>query len=332
MFDIQAVEILLFFKQLGLAVVGASAFWGLILLRGAKRATGAEQKEVCLHLSQKILVPLGVSTIIAIIAWVAIFFVSPADSIAHEGIVLDQSGYENAQGYGFVSILFSLLAVVSAVGFGWYKKNRDKFSARAKKFYTVELTLAAMLLSVPVWTGSLGGEQIFFLGHSLHSIFTIGTVLVLDFIFFSSESSPKIKRQLYPLLPTVSKVIWIGLGVEFSSVLFILDEALMLTPKFFFMQTVIVILIINGAFLAGPINSKLIDSVSGEKNKELSGRWAKAAGVAGVISISSWGTITFLDFIKTVTAEYWELAVVYVCLILFVYITYQVVERLRPKT
>lgn len=331
MFNIQAIEILLFFKQLGLAVVGASAFWGLILLRGARRAENEEKREVCLHLSQKVLTPLGISAIIAIVAWIAIFFVNPIASVAHEGVVLDQSGYENAQGYGFINILFFLLAVVSAVGFGWYKKNKDKFNARVKKFYTTEFVLAAILLSVPVWTGSFGTEQLFFLGHSLHSIFTIGTVLVLDFIFFSSESSPRIKRQLYPLLPTVSKVIWVGLGIEFASVLFVLDEALMLTPKFFFMQTVIAILIINGAFLAGPINRKLIESVSGDGVKELSRGWTKAAGVAGVISISSWGTITFLDFIKNVTAAYWQLALVYVGAILLAYVAYQVVERSRPR-
>jgi len=43
--DIQLVEILSFFKQLGLAIAGASVFWGLILLRGAKRTDDSEKKE-----------------------------------------------------------------------------------------------------------------------------------------------------------------------------------------------------------------------------------------------------------------------------------------------
>jgi len=331
MFDIQAVEIFSFIKQLGLAVAGASALWGLVLLRGAKQADDLEKREVCNQLAEKVLLPFGLGTLLSILGWIALFFVSPVATVAHEGIVLDPYMYENINGFGFINILFVFLALLSAWMFGSYQRSRISFNRNVRKFYTGLLAVISVLVGVPVWTGSFGIEQLFFFGHNFHSIITVGTVLLLDYMFFTTESSPIIKRQLYPLLPTASKAIWIGLSIEFLSVSLIFGEALTLTPKFFFMQTIIAVLIINGAFLAGPVNRKLMDSVSGNGSGKLIRRWKLIAGITGVISISSWMTITFLDFIKNTTASYLQLGVAYIGVIALVYVGYQVVERLRPR-
>ena len=331
MFEFHAIELLSFLKQVGLAVAGASALWGLIVLGGAKRATDSEKKEVCTEVSNKLLLPLALGVLAAGIAWVAIFFVSPGVAAAHEGIVLHTYDYENIKGFGFINILFSLLILYSAIGLGTYRRNPEKFNKRATKFFATELALISVLISIPVWTGNFGVEQIFFFGHNFHSILTFGTVLVLDFIFFTTESSKRIKRQLYPLLPLVSKVIWIGLSMEFLTVSLVFSEALEFTPRFFFMQTVIAILIINGAFLSGPINRKLINSVEGSETGELKGGWKITEGISGVLSISSWTTITFVDSIRNVGVDYWQLILAYAGFILLVYITYRAMERFMPR-
>lgn len=331
MLDIQLIELLSFFRHIGLAVVAASAFWGLILLRGARRTEDLEKKEVCSHLSQKILVPLGSGAAVSIAAWILTFLINPVVTTAHGGVDLNTQAYEPIVGFGAISFLFFLLAVVSVVGFRWYRKNREKFERRIRGFYLSELVIASILISVPTWTGNFGTEQLFLLGHSFHSILTVGTVIVLDFIFFATESVARIKRQLYPLLPTVSKVIWIGLGIGFLSEFLIFSESLVLTPKFFFMQTVIAILIMNGAFLAGPMNRKLMESVKGGNVRKLSPKWIKIEGFAGVISISSWGTITFLDFLKGLTVSYGHLAVFYIGLLIVVYGIYVLIEKTRPR-
>ena len=331
MFNIELIELLSFAKQLGLAVAGAGAFWGLVLLRGARKTEDSEKKEVCLYLSRKVPIPLGSGVVVSVIAWIFTFLVTPSATVAHEGITIDTQAYEPLVGFGAISFLFFALTIVSIVGFRWYRKDREKFERRIKGFYLSELAIVSVLISIPAWTGSFGVEQLFLFGHSFHSILTVGTVIVLDFIFFTSESVARIKRQLYPLLPTVSKVIWIGLGIEFLSVLLIFEEAIMLTPMFFFIQTVIAIIIINGAFLSGPMNKKLIESVKGGDVRKLSPKWIKIEGVVGVISISSWTTITFLDFLKGLTASYWQFMTFYIGVLIFAYISYRIIEKTRPR-
>jgi len=330
MFGIEIVEIALFFKQLGLAVAGASALWGLILTIKSSRTKDDEKKEVFAELAEKLLLPLGLGAIVAILAWISLFFIDAALVSAHEGIVINPGDYGATPTSGIANILFILLAVISALGFGIHKFNKERFNKWIGKFYIAELAVVAVLI-VPVWTGGLVGEQFFFIGHNIHSIITIGTVIILDFLFFASESVDRIKKHFYPFLPNISKAIWIGLGIEFLSVSLVFNEALDLTPKFFFMQTLIGIIIINGAFLAGPMNKKLISSVSGGSVGELSKRWVRIEGIAGVISISSWGTITFLDFLGGLTASYWQLAVFYTGILILTYASYQIIERRRPR-
>lgn len=330
MFGIEVVEVVLFFKQLGLAVVGASALWGFVLRVESRRAKDTEKKEVFAVLSEKLLLPLGLGAIVAILAWLSLIFFDAALVSAHEGIVIDPVDYGATPISRTSNIFFILLAAISAIGFGLYKFNKEKFKKWAGKFYLAELATAAILI-VPVWTGEFEKEQIFFIGHNMHSIITIGTVIVLDFLFFASESVDRIKRHLYPFLPNISKAIWIGLGIEFLGVSLIFSEALDLTPKFFFMQTIVGIIIINGAFLAGPMNKKLISSVSGGVVRGLSKKWVRIEGIAGVISISSWGTITFLDSIRGLTASYWQMAMFYAGVLIFSYALYQIIERRLPR-
>lgn len=331
MLDIAPVELGLFFKQLGLSVAGASALWGLWMSFVSKRSFDKEKSKVFAELSKSLLLPLGIGVLVAMLGWTYLLFLEPISIFAHEGVVIESADHNNVDISGITAVFFGLLALVSVAGFRIYRSDKEKFKKNIRKFYGAQLVIASVLVSFPVWRGSFDAQQIFLIGHNFHSILTIGTVIVLDFIFFASESLERIKKHLYPFLPNVSKVIWVGLGIEFTSVFLIFGEALALTPKFFFAQTIIAILIINGAFLAGPMSKKLIASVSGSKVKNLSKGWVRAEGVAGVISISSWGTVTFIDFLKDVTAPYWQLAVFYIGLLIVVYGIYMLIEKTRPR-
>jgi hypothetical protein len=331
MLGIEAIEAALFFKQVGLAVAGASAMWGMVLKIKSDGAGGKEKKDTFRELSELLLIPLSVGVAVAIVAWAAVLLINVPIVAGHEGIVVEVSGEDEIDISGITTALFTLLALTSLIGFAFYKSGKDKFKKVLKEFYAIEFAILALLVSFPVWTGGFGKEQLFLIGHNAHSILTIGTVIALDFIFFASESVNRIKRHLYPFLPNISKVIWVGLGIEFVSVSFIFSGALELTPRFFFIQTIIGIIIVNGAFLAGPVNRKLVSSVKGNKAVSLSKNWETVVGVSGAISITSWTAVTFIDFLKNVTATYWELATLYIGLLIIFYLSYQLVEKYKPR-
>ena len=170
-------------------------------------------------------------------------------------------------------------------------------------FYIVSVLFVVVLISFPVWSGEFSLNQWFFIGHSLHSIFTVGTVLVLDFLLLMAGTSTHLKQHIFPWFGTMSKVIWVGLGIDFLSVALIFGQALTLTPKFFFMQTVLGILTINGVLLSGPITRRLLSSI-GKGAQALTKRWARIADISGIVSISSWLTITFFDSFTYLTLNY----------------------------
>ena len=164
------------------------------------------------------------------------------------------------------------------------------------------------------------------MGHSFHSIFTLGTVLILDFLFLLSRPSDLLRQHIFPLFPTISKVIWVGLAIDFLSVSLVFQEALRLTPKFFFMQTVIAILILNGIWLGGPIARKLMHSMT-EGGEAMTRRWMNIASIAGGLSVSSWGTITFMDSFENLPFAYWQYALGYLALIAILFLGHVVMER-----
>ena len=177
-------------------------------------------------------------------------------------------------------------------------------------------------------TGDIDQEQIFFWLHNWHSVLTVGTVIVIDFLYVVTLSQDSLKRALYPFFPAMSAAIFIGLGIDFASNLLVFEQALMFTPRFFFSQTVVAILILNGALLAARINNVLIGLIRKEGILRLSPPAAKIIGISGSISIVSWLSITFVDFFE-LQLSYASLMLFYLGAIGVAWLSHQGVEKLR---
>ncbi|MEX0934946.1 MAG: hypothetical protein WDZ70_01295 [Candidatus Paceibacterota bacterium] len=324
MFGIETYEIILLFKQLGIVIAGAAALWGAVFSR---RDFSCGTRECIIYdwIAGKLtlLVFAGVA-----LATIAIVFGQTFSVYAHEGIVLVPTLGEIQAALGILFPLMLVILCVTLIGFFFYTFNRRRFDAYMTEFLVLEFVLLFIASSLTGWTGSLGGEQIFFFVHGFHSIFTLGTVIVLDALFLLSERSRHLKQHIFPLFPMISKVIWIGLAFDFLSSLLVINQ-FEVTAKFLFMQTVIGILIINGVMLSGPITKKILSLL--REGKELPQKWNTWASVAGTISITSWLTITVVDFFEHLTLDYVTLLLLYLLLITILFIGHEALERYEKR-
>ena len=64
----------------------------------------------------------------------------------------------------------------------------------------------------------------------------------------------------------------------------------------------------------------------------MSKKWVTIASVAGVISVVSCSTTTFVDFFEHLTLGYPQFLLIYAGLIVVLYLGYELIERLQKKT
>jgi hypothetical protein len=207
--------------------------------------------------------------------------------------------------------------------------NEEKFSRLLAPFYAITFLMAFVMTSLSAWREVFDSVQIFHFMHGFHSIFTLGSVIVLDFLFLTSSRSNLLKQHVYSLFPTISKVIWAGLSLDFLSV-FLISEYFAVTEKFLFVQTVIAILIINGALLSGPIARRMINSIK-DSVHPVTAKWRRAGNIAGALSITSWMTITTMDFFKALTLNYIELIGLYLGLFTLALLGHLLFEYMESK-
>ncbi|MDA1337329.1 MAG: hypothetical protein O3C23_00975 [bacterium] len=328
MFGIELSELFLFARQLGLVLIGAASLWGFVLTRWTRHRSFEKDCLVYDWIGAKLLLPFFMGVAATLLSWVLLTSFNLAK--AHEGIILASSqNLATQQGEAAGPFLFIWLLVLF-FGLLLKKMRPASFSQNMEWFYGVHFLFALFFMSFFAWTGEWNKEQLFYLGHSIHSIFTLGTVLILDFLFITSKFSAILKQHVYPLFPTLSKVILVGLGIDFISVALVFNEAIQLTPKFFFMQTIIGILIINGVLLAGPLSRRMLHSQK-EGGKRISLSWEKIGGIAGIISVASWSTVTLVDFFANLTLTYIQLLVFYLVLVLVLYLGHTLMERFQEK-
>jgi len=319
------MELVAFFRQLGLALAGASSLWGLVYAIKSLKNIG-EKREVYERFAKILFFASMVASLVAISAWFIIADVAGA----HEGITLIPTSTELTRARALTNPLFVIWVLGLFIANLIFSKK--KTSRGLIVFFSAQLALVLTIISIPAWTGMFGARQLFFTAHGFHSIMTLGTVLTLDILFYGVRHKPSIARFLAPIFPTLSKVIWVGLGIDFLSVGLIFPEALVLSDKFFFSQTVVGILILNGVFLSGPLTRKMIALF--EIGKNLPPKLSTIATISGTISIISWTTITFVDFFKNLTLPYFALFGIYLTIIatsvcLYVLFEHKRVQKIR---
>jgi hypothetical protein len=329
MFGFDFIEFIIFLKQFGLALTGAASLWGLVFVWKKRYGRQAASRHIVLDwIGRKMLIPYFVGLFAVVASWILYELQIPA--IAHEGIVIVPTAAERHLASSMTSMIYICWFAFSLLMSIYVIKRKDSMKPLVW-FYGINLFVSFFLISLPAWTGELSFVQAFHAGHGFHSIFTVGTVVVLDFLFLLSFSSLILKQHIYPMFPAISKVIWVGLGFDFLSVALVFEEAIRFIPKFFFMQTVISILIINGILLSGILTRKLIWSIS-EGGENMNKKWENIANIAGTISVASWLSITFVDFFEDITLGYWNLIAIYLGLIILLNIGHAVWEKYNPLT
>ena len=325
MFGIEIPEIFLFLKQLGFAVAGASALWGAVMSRKDFHC-GLKECLVYDWLAMKLLNLFFAGSVLGTASYLFLIGILPV--FAHEGIAISPTLTETIAGLVSIGPIIMLSLFLSTVALVVRKLNEKMFSELLTPFLSIQFIIFFIITALPALTGELDARQIFFIGHGFHSIFTLGSVLVLDFLFLSSKRAPHLVEHVVPLFPTISKVIWLGFGFDLLSAIFILP-LVEITPKLIFMQSVVGVLLINGAILSGPIGRKIMESFA--KGKTMSKKWERIADICGTISISSWLTITAVDAFENLSLTYLNLASMYVVLILILYLGHTLISQREKK-
>ena len=316
MFGMEVSEFYAFLLQLGLAVSGAAAMWGLVFAIKARTDQSDVSRIIYHWTAQRLKYLFYGSSILSIIGWLLITRWLAIHVHAHEGIRLIPDLAERTAAISYITpLMIGWMVLLAGTAF-LHLFKQTRFHQFLPSLFAVHLVLVVIIISFSsAWTGELSREKLFFILHNVHSILTVGTVIVLDYLFLSARSAYALQRHIIPLFPMISKVIWIGLGLDFLSVALVFPDAVSYTSTFFFAQTVIGILIINGVLLAGPITRKMLESLT-HGIESMHWRWLLVADVAGAISITSWVAITFVDFFENLTLSYPVLMAIYVSVII----------------
>lgn len=312
--------------QSGAAIAGASALWCLIFVLKARRSSTPEKEHF--YALMHFLMPLfWVSLLVFLIGWwIAALMFFPPDIFAHGGVV-EKPVYEYIKnGFNFNLVWVLLVTVTGFAGMRVYIRKKELFQKYAIPFFLSQFVFLSLILLFSVFTKSFGKEQIVFFLHNWHSIITLGTIVVVDFLYLLTLRRDNLKRVLYPLFPLMSAFIFMGLGIEFLSSLLIFNKELTITPQFLFNQTVIAIIVINGVFLASRINRILINLIKSDRVLTLSGSLKKMLRISASVSIVSWVTVTFIDFFN-IPLVYYQFFVIYLLFIGIAYITKPFAEK-----
>ncbi len=295
-----------FLMQLGLAVVGATSLWSVFLHYRRRKTKEESEAKNLERLAGLLITPFLLGLTIFILSWIALkdfFYV--IKSLAHEGIVVKatldyiQNGL---QATAWPVYLLGLLAVIVVYIFRYRK---DLFNRYGIFLFSAGFLLVSLIDVFILYVGSFNKLQLFYFLHHWHSIFTLGTVITVDYLYFRTIGYINLKRTIYPLFPFLSAVIWAGLGLDFLSNLLIFKQAFVVNSQFLFIQTVIAIIILNGAMLSGRINWGLLATVQPDNPRPLSPKEERFFRLSGSASITSWVTVAFVDLF-VFDLKYWQ--------------------------
>jgi len=327
MFGIEVVEILSISRQIGIAIIGAAAFWGIIFLWISKKSKDDRVSALWQGAAQKLLWIFFPALFFYGIAWVILAIQQCAFcASAHEGIsYVQEVSKMPLEMTGQFPLFFSLMFVGFIIG-GLLLFAKRTIFAHLFWVYTFFLLLVSFIVIYP-WTGveSIGIGVSRGL-HGWHSILTLGSVVVVDFLYIALRYN--LKQLLPKIFIMVSFGIWVGLGLDFLSSGIVFGDEFSLTDKTLFMQTLIGIIIINGVLLSGPFTQAILSFQRRIHAEVVSVGFHRLICISGSISLASWIAVTALDGFRSLTLAYWQLLIFYIVFIAFIYISREVLDKL----
>ncbi len=319
--------IIRFIMQLGLAVAGAASLWSLFLHYRIRKAKDGAQVQSLQKLADFLVPIFTLGLIVFALSWIIlkdVFY--PILLGAHEGINIKPTLDYIQNGLAATSLPVMLLLVAGAVLVYLFKRRRSTYSKYSALLFGAIFVLVSVIDALLLWTDSFNNLQAFYFLHHWHSIFTLGTVITVDYFYLRTMNRDDLKKAVYPLFPFLSAVIWAGLGLDFLSSLLIFNQAFAVNTQFLFVQTVIAIIILNGALMSGRINERLMATIRPENPLPLSQKERKLLGVSGAVSISSWLTIAFVDLFSF-GLKYWQFFAYYLFVIAVAFTLHQLVDK-----
>ena len=332
MFGIELIELLVFFKNVGLAVAGAASFWGVVFIFFGRALKDAYEGALWHGVAQKLLWLFFPAVFFFGLMWLIIAVQACVFCVAgHEGISLaPETAYSELS---FIlqkqfSVFFLLELASLAVLFLFAFKRRFLFS-HLRWVYGFFITLITIIYIYP-WKefGSIS-EAVSISLHSWHSILTLGSVITVDFIYIALRYN--LRNILPKLFSFITVGIWVGLGLDFIGAGIVFGEEFVATPRTLFMQTLIGVIIINGVLLSGPIARAVLAFQKRMHAEVISLKLHRIIGISGVISLGAWSSITALDGFRSITFSYQELFLIYIVLVVFLYISREFVDKLAGR-
>lgn len=161
-------------------------------------------------------------------------------------------------------------------------------------------------------------RNLFLLLHIVSFAIGLGGATIADIFFFKFLKDFRISEAESETLDTLSRVIWVALGViVVSGVGLYLPnaEALNQVPKFLVKMIVVGVLIVNGIFLNLLVAPRLVKIAFHQKHfheKNELHHIRKIAFALGAISITSWYSAFFLGFLpKNIPFNFSEILLAY---------------------
>lgn len=329
---IETTEILTFIRVLGLAVAGASAFWGSIFLVFSRRAKEGRESALWQGIAQKLLLIFFPAFFLYAVAWaiLAVTFCAFC-AIGHEGIAVAETpaGFANAMLQQYP--VFLALVLIATVYLGGLFFAKKLFLSHLAVFYGVSFALISAILLYP-WASyefENTRHHISAALHSWHPVFTLGSVIVVDFLFLALKFN--LRPFLKQIFPLITAGIWLGLGLDFLNSSLIFREAFSPEARILFMQTLLGIIIINGVLLSGPIARAIISFQERMRRERLPSTLRSVAGISGSISITAWTSNYALDGFRSLTLPYWQLVLLYLCFVGIILLSRGMIEKFLER-
>lgn len=336
MFGVELIEVLIFFRQFAIAVVGASTLWGLIFLFFSRISKNKRDSAMWQGIAQRLLQAFFLSLFAYGLVWAGIAVLECAFCVsAHEGISIAK----NTQGLPHVMqqqfALYVALMLVGISSFCMLFWKRFFLLTHLSILYGISFILVSAILLYP-WgalleleLGSLRNYTSLAL-HDWHSILTLGSVVLVDFLFVTLKANFRsFPAKIFPLM---TRGIWIGLGLDFISSGLILNKEFLSTDRILFMQTLIGIIIINGVLLSGPISRAVLSFHERMQTESLPKNLDIIAGISGALSITTWISITALDGFRAITLSYSQLALAYVLFFVAFFASRKILEKFIERS
>jgi len=322
MFGIEVIDISRFLMQASAGICGATSLWGFVFWMKGRKDNGKGKSFRAL--SRIVFLLFLASITVFLTSWIYTFFAFIPNVFAHEGIVIKPQADEIIRGFMFNLPLVAMLTLISFFGIIFFK-SKSLFDKYGGIIFLSQFFLISLILLFGAKSEFLR-DQIFYSLHGWHSIITLGTVATIDTLYIATFKNNPLKSALYPFFPIMSAAIWIGLGIDFASVFLIVKDTLHVTTQFLFNQMVVGIIVINGAFLSGKINDLLIGLIHPDRVESLSPKMNIFFGISGSLSIVSWTTITFLDFVN-LPFSYAQFLLLYISVVIVAFFAHLAIEK-----